>query len=197
MMGSLESDPMAYAQLYDDIQSFHGKISTNYIRERVSSLTRIRRIKEQWSGELDARFIRGFYIEGPLGPPANIGPNEVLIVLARELDKHMRRIVLTKELMHTFDEDEELTDTAEKFDSQVERLLLPGKAPSPPSIAEAKAFWRAHGVLCSEERRRAYEKKLIDEEITLPVIAAALQIPVLYVRNYFRADFLSITKAVG
>jgi hypothetical protein len=114
---------MAYAQLYDDIQSLHGKISTNYIRERVSSLTRIRRIREQWSGELDARFIRGFYIEGPLGPPANIGPNEVLIVLARELDKHMRRIVLTKELMHTFDEDEELTDTAEKFESQVERLL--------------------------------------------------------------------------
>jgi hypothetical protein len=74
---------MAYAQLYDDIQS-HGRISANYIRERVSSLTRIRRIREQWSGELDAGFIR--YIEGPLGPPANIGPNEVLIVLARELE---------------------------------------------------------------------------------------------------------------
>lgn len=187
---------MSYAQLYDDIQSIHAKINTNYLREKISGLTRISRIKEQWSGELDERYIRGFYIEGPLGPPSNIGQNEVLIVLARGLDKHMRRIVLAKELMHAFDDEEELADTAEKFDSQVERLLSPSKGPSPQVRAENKAFWRALGILCSEERRSAYAKKLAAGEITLPVIAAALQIPTQYVRHYFREDFLAIIESI-
>jgi hypothetical protein len=196
-MGSVKPDPfMSYAQLYDDIQSIHGKISTNYIREKIPALTRISRIKEQWSGELDERYIRGFYIEGPLGSPSNIGRNEVLIVLARGLDKHMRRMVLTKELMHAFDEEEELADTAEKFDSQVERLLSPGKGPSPQIRAENKAFWRALGILCSDERRTGYAKKLAAEQITLPVIAAALQIPTQYVRHYFREDFPAIMQSV-
>jgi hypothetical protein len=187
---------MSYAQLYDDIQSFTGKVSTNYIRQKISALTRIRRIKEQWSGELDPKFIRGFYIEGPLGPPANIDRNEVLIVVARELDKHMRRMVLTKELMHAFDEEEELTDSQDKFDAQLEKLTSPDKEASPGSRAETKAFWRALGVLCSEERRLNYQKQMAHEEITLPVIAAALQIPVQYVRHYFRADFSSIMRQI-
>src|SRR5579863_5060259 len=118
---------MSYAQLYDDIQPIPGKVSTKFIRERVVALTRITRVREQWSGELDDKFIRGFYIEGPHGPPLKIGPNEALIVLSRALDKHMRRMVLAKELMHAFDEDYELADTAEKFDSQVERFFSPDK----------------------------------------------------------------------
>lgn len=185
---------MTYARLYEDIQAVQGKISTNYIRERIIALTRIKRIKEQWSGELDPRYMMGFYIEGPLGAPVNIGENESLIVLSRGLDKHQRRLVLTKELMHTFDDDNELTDTPEKFDAQVERFCDPTVDTSAQFKAETKAFWRALGVLCQEQRRQAFEEQLKNGEISLAVVAAALQIPPQYARNLFRPDFLKIIE---
>ena len=134
----LGDNPMTYSQLYDDIQAVHGKISTNYLRERIVALTRITRIKEQWSSELDPLYMSGFYMEGHHGPPINIGENESIIVLARGLDKHMRRLVLTKELMHAFDADEELTDTPEKFDAQVEQICDPTTEISPQFKAETR-----------------------------------------------------------
>lgn len=187
---------MTYAQLYDDIQQIHGKISTRYIRERIVALTRITRIKERWSGELDPRYMRGFYLEGPHGPPMNLGTNESIIVLARELDQHMRRLVLTKELMHAFDEESELTDTPDKFDAQVERFCDPTTEMSSQFKAETKAFWRALGVLCQEQRRLLLKEQLEKGEISLAVVGAALQIPAQYARNLFRPDFLKIMKTL-
>ena len=108
----------------------------------------------------------------------------------------MRRMVLTNEPMHAFDEDDELADTPEKFDFQVESLLSPGKAISAQFKAESKAFWRALGILCPEARRSSYAAQLDEGQISLPVFAAALQIPVQYVRNYFRDDFDAIMTTV-
>jgi hypothetical protein len=187
---------MSYSQLYDDIQGIHGKISTNYIRTRIIAITRISRIKEQWSAELDPNYMKGFYVEGPFGAPINISENEVLIVLSRKLDKHMRRVVLTKELMHTFDEEHELTNTIDKFDAQVERFCDPTVDASPQFKAETKAFWRALGVLCQEQRRLGFENQLKEGKISLAVVAAALQIPQQYARNLFRPDFLKIIVAL-
>jgi hypothetical protein len=187
---------MSFLALYEAVQLLDGKISTRWLRNKALELSAIARVKEQWTGVLDSKYIRGFYIEGPLAPPVPLEQNESLIVLARGCGKHMRRFVYTKELMHVFDTDEEKADTADKFSAQAEKFSDPEVALSPAYRAEVKAFWRALAVLCQETRRREYQQALIDGRISLEVVATALQIPSQYARNMFREDFLAIVGHV-
>jgi hypothetical protein len=47
-------------------------------------------------------------------------------------------------------------------------------------------------VLCQEERRLEYKAALDLEKTTLPVVAAALQIPAAYARHLFREEYPAI-----
>jgi len=129
-----------------------------------------------------------------MGAPVPIGNNEALIVLSRAmcegaLGKHWRRFILTKELMHVFDEENEKTDTPEKLDHQINQFGDPTAAVTPQYNAELKALWRALGVLCTVEKRAAYKSQLIEQTISFEVVAAALRLPVLAVRLLMRDDF--------
>ena len=185
---------MSFAALYEAVQGLPGKISTKWLRDRAIELTEFTRVVEQWSGVIDPRYMQGFFIEGPLGPPIPLRDHEALITLARvgAVDKHRRRFIYTKELMHVFDTAEEKADTPEKFDAQAERLGDPGAPSSPQYRAEGKAFWRAVSVLCQEKRRVWFKEALVQDRTTLPVIATALQIPPAYARHLFRGDFPAI-----
>jgi len=183
---------MSFSSLYDAVQRIDGKISTKWLTDTVIELTTFTKIKEQWSGVLDPQYIQGFFIEGPLGPPIPLKDNEALITLFRDLDKHRRRFVYTKELMHVFDTLSEKADTSEKFDAQAERFGDPSAPTSPQFKAELKAFWRAVSVLCQEKKRLEYKSALVSGQASLAVIATALQIPEVYARHLFRDDFLHI-----
>jgi len=141
---------------------------------------------------MDEENMRGFYIEGPLGPPTPLSEKECLIVLNRNLSKPWRRMVLTKELMHAFDLDDEKTDSAEKLDHQAERFRDPTKAVSPQYTAEGKAFWRALAVLCPETFRLELLNNVDKGSMTESIVAARLAIPERYVRVLFRNDFREI-----
>ena len=62
-------------------------MSTKWIRDQLIDITPVTAVKEQWTGLIDETRIRGFYIEGPLGPPITLAENEVLITLARTLNR--------------------------------------------------------------------------------------------------------------
>src|SRR5579872_987380 len=104
---------MPYADLYSAVQaSGKTRISTKWLRKKAIDFSEIVEIKEQWSGLIDAATIRGFYIEGPIGPPVPLKEKESLIVLSREIcvgpqGDYWRRFILTKELMHVFDTEDE------------------------------------------------------------------------------------------
>src|SRR5215469_5726735 len=103
---------MTFLRLYNEVQARDPPISTGWLKERALHYSQIRHIKEQWTGLLDPIHLRGFYIEGPLGPPIPRDANESLIVLSREMchghqGPYWRRFVYTKELMHVFDTAEE------------------------------------------------------------------------------------------
>jgi hypothetical protein len=185
---------MSFSALYDQVQKIDGRISTRWLRDRAIELSKITRVREQWSGVIDPQFIQGFFIEGPQGPPLPLNENEVLITLARSvgLDKHRRRFVYTKELMHVFDTADEKADTPEKFDAQAERFGDPGAAISSQYRAELKAFWRAVSVFCREKRRIDFKSAIDSGQTSLAVVATALQIPATYARHLFREDFPSI-----
>jgi hypothetical protein len=183
---------MSFSALYESVQALENKVSTRWLRDRAVELTGFAHVKEQWSGLINPQFIQGFFIEGPLGPPVPLKKHEALIVLARDLDKHRRRCVYTKELMHLFDTPAEKADTPEKFDAQAEKFCDPSAPTSPQFRAEQKAFWRAAAVLCPEKKRCEYKSSLVDGKTSLIVIATALQIPPSFARHLFRDDFLII-----
>lgn len=192
---------MSFSKLYAEVQQQQGRISTKWLRERAIALSHITAIKEQWSSVMDDHAIRGLYIEGPLGPPVPLNENQALIVLARSMctrpdGPHWRRMVLTKELMHVFDEKDEKADSPETFDRQIEKFADPNAAISPQFVAEAKAYWRALAVLCQEEKRREFERQVAASEISFEVVAVTLHLPVLYVRELLRTDFGSIIGGV-
>lgn len=188
---------MAFSKLYELVQAQKPKISTKWLCEQVTSITPITRVKEQWSGILDDASVRGFWIEGPMGPPVPLLENEALIVLARSLPKpSWRRFVYAKELMHAFDTEEEKADTADRFDAQVDKLGDPTADMTPQFRAEVKAFWRALAVLCPEANRTSFEAQLNAGKISIEVVAATLRIPAPYAQELFRDDYLSILNNI-
>jgi len=185
---------MSYSTLYNRVQSEKPKISTRWLRDQVIDLTEINSIIEQWTGVVDADSIRGWYVEGPQGSPVVLKEKESLIVLARSLTKDWRRIVYTKELMHTFDAPDEKTDTPEKFDKLTERFGDPSADLNAMYRAEAKAFWRALAVLCPEKYRLEQQALFKANETSLDVVAARLRIPSQFVGDLFREDFIEIVQ---
>jgi hypothetical protein len=179
---------MPFSDLYSAVQaSGTERISTNWLRERAIEFSLIRDVREQWSGAVDPHYLRGFYIEGPMGPPVSVEEHKALIVLSRSMclgaqGEYMRRFILTKELMHVFDTDEEKANTRERFDKQIQRLKDPDAEPNAQHRAELKAYWRALGVLCTEEKRLEYKALLADDKIGWEVVAASLRIPLAQVR---------------
>jgi len=189
---------MSFANLYAAVQDQMGAVSTRWLKDRAIAESEIIAIKEQWSGVLDATSVRGFYIEGPMGPPVPLADREALIVLARAMclgptGDYWRRYVYSKELMHVFDTPEEKADTPAKFDLQIEKFSDPSKAMSPQYRAEIKAQWRALMVLCPEGRRLEFKRQLAANETSPAVVGAALRIPSGYVSELVRDDFEAIT----
>jgi hypothetical protein len=187
---------MPFRELYDAVQLIPGRISTNTLRVLAIEHSEINDVKEQWSSVVDTANVRGFYIEGPIiNGPILRGPKEALIVLSRSMCKtkpqgrHWRRFVLTKELMHVFDTEEEKAKTPDELDLQIERLNNPAAPISPQFIAELKAHWRVLAVLCQEERRKDYKRQLEADEISFDVVAAALQVPTSAVRDMMQDNY--------
>ena len=183
---------MSYRELYERVQPGNGRVSTRQIKDIVKDVTGITAVKEVWTGVIDETKIRGFYIEGPVGPPVPLAANEVLIVLPRSLTKDWRRVVYAKELMHAFDEPDEKADTRKKFDRQIERIADPTAAMSPQFLAEVKALWRALGVLCSESARAEFRSMIAERVMSDTMVAAQLRIPELFIGTLVREDFEDI-----
>jgi hypothetical protein len=178
---------MPFADLYDAVQTLDGRISTSWIRAKCIEFSPINSVKEIWSSVFNDEYLRGCYVEGPMDQPVAIPPDGCLIILSRAmcLEKpygdHWRRFVLTKELMHVFDEADEKASCSNTLEDQVQGFSDPTLG-APQYVAENKAVWRAAGVLCQEARRLQFKQQLGQSEISFDVVAAALQIPVNYVR---------------
>jgi len=114
-----------------------------------------------------------------------------VIVTARALDKCWRRFVYVKEIMHTFDDPDEATDSGEEFEALLEDLSGPvGSTVSPQLESEVKCFWMALGVLCPEAQRLDYADRKTRNEIDDFTIATQLDIPLAYVPRLFEPRYL-------
>lgn len=185
---------MAFKDLYADVQKLDGHIGTRTLTDLAIKHSDITDVREMWSGLLEEMSLRGFYIEGPLGPPVPIPEHGSLIVLSRQMvkgpnGKHWRHLVYTKELMHVFDREDEKADSEERFDVQIQKFADPTAEVSPQFRAEGKAVWRALLVLCQEQRRNEYRRQFRDDAITLDMFAAAIRVPTAYAHYLLQDNF--------
>lgn len=90
-----------------------------------------------------------------------------------------RRFALTKELMHVFDSDEEMTDTRERFVQlmrDIQNTPMSQHA-SPMYLSEINTKWMAAIVLCPPSMRAQLVSSYADGSLKEAEIAARLQVP--------------------
>jgi hypothetical protein len=118
-----------------------------------------------------------------------------VIVTARGLEPAWERFVFIKELMHSFDDPKEATDTGDEFDSMLEQLTGPAGTPSTPQgESEYKCFWMALACFCPEPLRlQLIERKRLNQ-IDDYAIALQLRIPQGYVGRLFEPRFANNVK---
>ncbi|WP_298328145.1 hypothetical protein [Asticcacaulis sp.] len=186
---------MSFKDLYDQVQSCSGKVSTKQLLQWAIHHSEICGVKEVWSEQVDHMSLRGFYVEGPLNNgPLAIPEKAALIVLSRSMctgpeGKYWRRLVKTKELMHVFDKEDEKAHSGQTLDAQLDGFIKPSESECAQYKAENKAYWRALACLCPEHIRRELKEKFLAEKLSLDVLSVTLQIPKAHVWRYLDDDF--------
>jgi hypothetical protein len=185
-----------FKELYDFCQTLTPKVSRKTLVPKVKELTgtgNLRILKTN----LDISVIRGFFLhatntEHPLVKESGFN----VIVLARELPnngkKCWERFVVTKEVMHLFDDSDDITDTDEKFAGLLESFGTPIPSPAPQKVSDYKGIWMALACLCPEKNRLEFQALLEKNQIDHYGIALQLRIPEQYVPLLFRSDYLEL-----
>ena len=173
-----------FSELYNYCQSLKPKISRRDILGKTLELTKAK-VKAVKSG-LDIQMCRGLFISANNKENRwvkQLGCN--VIVLSRDLNYCWERFVYTKELMHLFDKENEVTGDAEHFEKLLTEFGQPSLERPPQSQAEARAFWMALSCFCPEGNRIAFQSQISKGHIDNYSIALQLRIPAQYVPSLF------------
>lgn len=181
-----------FKELYDYCQTLKPKVSRRQIEQKTLEITGVPRIKAI-KANLDTAVCRGFFLsaENTEHPTVKLLGGNNVIVLARDQNYCWERFVYTKELMHLFDNDDEPTDSAEKFEKLLTDLEVPSATDSPSKqiISERKGIWMALACLCPEKSRIEFKSLLTKEHIDSYGIALQLRIPEQYVPLLFQSRY--------
>jgi len=186
-----------FKDLYNYCQTLKPKVSRRNIEQKTLELTGVKKVKAIKSS-LDTKVCRGFFLsaENAEHPIVKLFGGNHVIVLARDQNYCWERFVYTKELMHLFDNDDEPTDSAEKFEKLLTDLEAP-TATEPPSkqlISERKGLWMALSCLCPEANRIEFQSLLDKGHIDFYGIALQLRIPEQYVPLLFQSRYEAIVQ---
>lgn len=190
---------MSYRQLHDFFQEFDAPVSRKPIREKVREITGkpLKVVKTT----LDTRLCRGMYFS-----PQNLEQRLVqqlgcgVIALPREGNNYCwERFVETKEYMHSFDTEDEATDTGEEFDQLLKDFTSSVNFEQSPQMnSEIKAFWRALAILCPETVRQGLvaEREERCADLNDYAVALRLRIPEQVVPNLFLPHYPAFVDRV-
>ncbi len=136
--------------------------------------------------DLDVDVCRGFFLSAKNGDARLVQQvGGTVIATARGLNDCWERFVFVKELMHLFEDPDKATDTGTKFDTLLNEFAQPSRDPSGPMQSEIECFWMAGSVLCPQNTRLDYRRKLEERLIDPMGIATDLKIPAMYVPRLF------------
>lgn len=188
---------MSYKELYAFCQTLTPKIHRNNLRDKTLELTGIPKIKTVKT-TLDISICRGFYLSAKNKENKFVQQNGYhLIVLARSgLNPCWERFVYVKELMHSFDDPEEATDSGECFEKVLTELQPGTLERSSQTMSELKCFWMALAALCPEKGRIEFKEQRKSGHIDDYGIALQLKIPRHYVPLLFEDRYEAIISKI-
>lgn len=184
---------MAYKDLYDFAQDLKTPVSRNKLRDKAIEIAGVPKVAHAKTG-MDLGLARGFWLT-----PNNTEHHLVrqlgchIVVTARELNRCWERIVYIKELMHLFDEEDELAATPQMFDDLLAEFASQGPVDRSPQMkSEMLAVWRALALLCPENQRLEFAAERKGNRIDDYEIALRLKIPQIHVPKLFGTTFDAI-----
>lgn len=181
-----------FKELYDYCQTLEPKVSRKVLTPKTLEITGVEKISAR-KVTLDTTACRGFFLSVKNKThPIVLQHGCDVIVLARDQNKCWERFVYTKELMHLFDNDDEPTDSAEKFEKLLTELAFPSalfNQSSKQTTSDRKTFWMALACLCPEKNRLEFEIMRNDQHIDDYGIALQLRIPEQFVPLLFLPSY--------
>ena len=181
---------MSYKELYKFCQQQSIPVSRKIIADKALELTNRPPIK-LWRADMDINRLRGFYLSADNVDHQFVRQckGQSIVVTARGLNNCWERFVVTKELMHLFDNPLESAGTTRDLDDLLALFTSEPLSRTAPMTSEIRAFWMALACLCPEHIRQDFDRKLNTGEVTVSAIAKALLIPEQYVPQLFVPQF--------
>lgn len=187
-----------FRDLYNYCQTLNPKVSRRLVELKTLEITGVEKVKAMKT-TLDISVCRGFFLSAQNKDHWIVKQHGCdVIVLARDQNYCWERFVYTKELMHLFDNDDEPTDSAEKFEKLLTDLEMPSATsePSKQLLSERKGIWMALSCLCPEKHRIEFEELLKNNYIDNYGIALKLRIPEQYVPLLFQSRYKLIIETL-
>lgn len=181
-----------FNQLYYHCQNLEPKVKRNNVINKIVEITGSEKIQTIMV-VLDTAVLRGFFLsasneEHPL--VKKVGRN--VIVLAKDMNECWDRFINVKEAMHLMDDDDEVTDSIQKFETLLDEWGDWSSAelePKPQKTSDVIAMWMALTCLCPEKNRQEFKKLLDKKQIDHYGIALKLKIPQFFVPVLFRSEY--------
>lgn len=180
-----------FKALYDYCQSLTTPISRNQILQKTKEvLSAEHPINCYFDASLDPKKVRGYFLRAEF-PNHKFLKNGDYIVLAKGLNKCWQRLVFVKELMHLFDDGEEMTSDKSILEDVLNTFSPTtsgdGSTRTPAEVSERLALWMALACLCPESMRKEFITNLQDAKTDTYTIALALKLPELHIPHLLSA----------
>lgn len=174
-----------FKEVYDHCQTLTPVVHRNSVISKIVEVTgtpvRSGRVP------LDIKVSRGIFISNsntshPLYK--KFGGN--IIILAKPLNPCWERFINVKEAMHLMDDEAEMTDSSDKFETLLnDWCSIPDMGTHAPGLSDLVAMGMALACLCPETSRREYAEQLAAKHMDHFAIAVKLKIPEYHVPLLF------------
>jgi len=146
---------------------------------------------------LDTNVLRGLFLSGQSASRfvKQNGGNPV-VVLARGMPEEWDRLVQVKEIMHLFDEDDEMTSSADQLEELLNSLTAPSRMMSPQVRTEFEAVYMALACYCPEPARQQFIKDIEAGHTEEYEVALKLRLPQQYVKTLLTPHFGNVVEQI-
>lgn len=186
-----------FKELYDFCQRLPcpPSISRNLICGKVQDIMdqQVRIVKHG----LDTNVLRGLFLSGQSTSRfvKQNGGNPV-IVIARGMSEDWDRLVQVKEMMHLFDEEEEMTSSAAQFEELLNSLTAPSGIVAPQLRTEFEAVYMALACFCPEPARQQFIKDIQAGHTEEYEVALKLRLPKQFVKTLLTPHFGNVIQHI-
>ena len=186
-----------FKELYDFCQQLPcpPAISRKAICNKVQDIMD-QKVQVQKRG-LDTNMLRGLFLSGKSGSRfVTQNGGDPVIIIARGMTDDWDRLVEVKEIMHLFDEANEMTSSAEQFEELLSSLTAPSRVMEPQIRTEFEAVYMALACFCPEDARQQFIRDIALGHTEEYEVALKLRLPQQFVKTMLTPHFGNVIQQI-